>query len=239
MNIPTTCRVLPITAEDRNDILTHNFDDTADIIDALGAVDAIGEEGYSTLERIWFRPTLEIIGMHSGYAGAGFKSVLPAKAIAKLGARLVPGQDPQEIIQLIKIHFEEHHPPGCNVTLRDLGFTAHPYVAPRDTSVVVAAARVLKDIMGKDPMFERSGATIPAMALFQQHLGVETTAFGFGLPDDRVHAPNERYKLSQYARGREAYVKVLIELGKEIQGGRLVKRTKGSTRERVVDHSEL
>jgi acetylornithine deacetylase/succinyl-diaminopimelate desuccinylase-like protein len=219
-------KVREITPEDRDDILAMNFNDDAELVDALGALEALGEEGFSSLERIWLRPTLEIVGIAGGYAGAGIKTVLPAMAVAKLAARLVPDQEPKEILELLEAHIQENHPKACNVTVRELGFKASPFVTDRNSPVNAAAAKILKEITGNEPHYVRGGATIPAMAAFQKYLGAETTTLAFALNTDAVHAPNERYNLTQYSTSRVAYVKFLNELGNEIKQGRLLKKNK-------------
>ena len=110
--------VREMTPADRDDILAMNFDDTKELVDEIGALEALGEEGFSSLERIWLRPTLEIVGIASGYAGVGIKTVLPATAVAKVAARLVPDQEPKEIVALLEAHIQENHPKACNVTIR-------------------------------------------------------------------------------------------------------------------------
>lgn len=228
-----------MTAQDRDDLLAANFDD-AELTAAVGAIEPFGEAGFSTLERIWLRPTLEIVGLGGGFAGEGIKTVIPAKAVAKLAARLVPDQDPNEILTLIEAHIEAHHPAACNVTLRELGFKAKPYITDRAGAVNAAVARVLREMTGAEPQYPRRGATIPALAAFQKHLGVETTPFAFALPGDGAHAPDEHYSLAQYATAREAYARVLLELGADAASGKLVKRKAGGAdSERRSGHTEL
>ncbi|GAB4821211.1 hypothetical protein N2152v2_008257 [Parachlorella kessleri] len=207
-------KVQPITDADRDDMLAYNYDEQAALVNGLGAVEPWGEEGYSTLERIWLRPTLEVVGMAGGFAGDGIKTIIPASARSKLAARLVPAQQPQDILELVEAHIRQHHPPACNVTITELGFKGGPFVASRSSPPMTAAAKVLQEEMGAAPLFVRGGATIPALALFRKALGVDTTVFGFGLPDQNVHAPNERHRLSMYHLSQRAYVKLLLELGK-------------------------
>ena len=215
-------KVRAITAADRDDVLAANYDEEKDLVDALGAVEPLGEEGFTTLERIWLRPTLELVGISGGYSGAGIKTVLPARAVAKLAARLVPDQTPTEILHLVEKHIQQYHPKACNVTVRELGFSAFPFVTERASPVNAAAARVLTEVMGGvTPQYVRNGATIPAMAAFQKYLGAETTTFAFALPSDSVHAPDERYNLRQYALSREAYVLFIRELGNEVEAGNI------------------
>ena len=229
-------KVRPIASEDRGDLLAANYDEKKELVEGIGALEPLGEEGYTSLERIWLRPTLELVGISGGYAGAGIKTVLPAKALAKLAARLVPDQTPKEILELVEAHIHDHHPPSCNITVRELGFKAAPFVTSRENPVTAAAAKVLKDVVGAEPHYVRGGATIPAMAAFQTYLGAETTTLAFGLPTDTVHAPDERYELRQYARSREAYVRLFFELEKEVNEGRLKPKSGGKN---GGDRSEL
>ena len=236
--------VRAISAEDKNDVANAAYDEKKELIDGIGALEPFGEDGYGTVERIWFRPTLEIVGISSGYAGPGIKTVLPAVAIAKLASRLVPDQTPQSIVALIKRHVEKHPPQAVTVTVTELGFKAYPFVTGRDSVVNAAAAAVLKEVVGTDPLFIRGGATIPAMAAFSKHLHAETTTLSFALPSDTVHAPDERMSLRQYHKGREAYVLMIAELGKRVQGGELGPGRKKKEKETMAavdfeDHTEL
>ena len=212
-------RVVNISDAERGDILALNYDEGAELLGALGAIEAVGEAGFSSLERIWHRPTLELTGVAGGYAGAGIKTVIPARAVAKLAARLVPDQRPAEVLAAVEAHLLAHHPAACNLTVRELGFKSAPFTGRRDGPGVAAAARVLERVLGAAPLFERGGATIPAMAALQGALGAEVVVFGFALPGDTVHAPDERYELSQYRVAREAYVRLLHELGGARAGG--------------------
>ncbi|PSC68017.1 peptidase M20 [Micractinium conductrix] len=205
--------VRPITQEDRDDILAYNYDEQKELLTPLGASEAVGEAGYTTLERLWHRPTLEVVGMGAGFQGEGIKTIVPRRAFAKLAARLVPDQTPAEIEALIEAHVADHLPPACNASIQLLGFKAHPYTQPKESLPNRVAAKVLTHLMGNPPKFVRSGATIPALAAFQTHLNVSTTVFAFGLPDSNMHAPNENHPLSMYRLARRAWVELLFELG--------------------------
>ncbi|KAL4448121.1 hypothetical protein ABPG75_005340 [Micractinium tetrahymenae] len=212
-------RVRPITDADRDDIIAYNFDEEQQLLGPLGASEAFGEEGYTSLERLWHRPTLEVVGMGSGFQGEGVKTIVPHRAFAKLAARLVPDQTPNEIEALIEAHVAAHLPRACNASIKLLGFKAHPYSQPKDTMPNRAAAKVLTELMGNPPKYTRSGATIPALAAFQQHLAASTTVFAFGLPDSNLHAPNENFPLSMYRLARRAWVELLFELGQQAASG--------------------
>ncbi|KAL4449390.1 hypothetical protein ABPG77_007034 [Micractinium sp. CCAP 211/92] len=212
-------RVRPITDADRDDIIAYNFDEEQQLLRPLGASEAFGEEGFTSLERLWHRPTLEVVGMGSGFQGEGVKTIVPHRAFVKLAARLVPDQTPNEIEALIEAHVAAHLPCACNASIKLLGFKAHPYTQGKDTMPNRAAAKVLAGLMGNQPKYTRSGATIPALPAFQQHLGASTTVFAFGLPDSNLHAPNENFPLSMYRLARRAWVELLFELGQRAAGG--------------------
>ncbi|KAK9817046.1 hypothetical protein WJX72_008852 [[Myrmecia] bisecta] len=199
--------VRDITEEDKADFARFPYSDDVEM-KSLGALGPFGEEGYTTLERRWLRPTLDVVGIYGGFQGEGIKTIIPSKATAKLSARLVPDQDPEHILKVLERHVEQHAPPFTKMTFKLLGFRAAPYAMPRDTLPNRAAAKALELVFGNTPLLYREGGTIPAMALFREHLGVDMTAFGFGLPDDNIHAPNERYRVSMFKKGREAYVHI-------------------------------
>ncbi len=161
-----------------------------------------GEAGYTTRERTSIRPTLDVNGIWGGYTGEGAKTVLPSKAHAKISMRLVPNQDPETITRLFKEHFESIAPPSVRVKV-----TPHhggqPVVTPTDTPEYQAAAKAMETTFGKMPIPERSGGSIPIVALFEDVLGVKTVLMGFGLDSDAIHSPNEHYGLFNFYRGIE------------------------------------
>nr|WP_294900643.1 dipeptidase [uncultured Pedobacter sp.] len=175
-----------------------------------------GEEGYSTIERTGIRPTLEVNGIWGGYTGPGAKTVLPAKANAKISMRLVPGQDWKKISDLFKSHFESIAPKSVKVNV-----VAHhggaPYVTPVDSIAFKAAYKAIEDSFGKEPVPTRGGGSIPIVALFEQELGIKTVLMGFGLDSDNLHSPNEKYDVYNYYKGIETiplFYKYFAELSK-------------------------
>ncbi|WP_017258444.1 dipeptidase [Pedobacter arcticus] len=180
-------------------------------------VDAVwGEDGYSTIERTGIRPTLEVNGIWGGYTGPGAKTVLPAKANAKISMRLVPGQDWKKISDLFKSHFESIAPKSVKVSV-----IAHhggtPYVTPVDSIAFKAAYKAIEDAFGKEPVPTRGGGSIPIVALFEQELGIKTVLMGFGLDSDNLHSPNEKYDVFNYYKGIETiplFYKHFTELSK-------------------------
>ena len=161
-----------------------------------------GEKGYTTLERTGIRPTLEVNGIWGGYTGEGAKTVLPSKANAKISMRLVPNQVSDEITELFKKHFESIAPDYVTVKV-----TAHhggePVVTPTDSPAYMAAAKAIKTTFGKEPIPTRGGGSIPIIALFERTLGLKTVLLGFGLDNDNIHSPNEKYDVFNYYKGIE------------------------------------
>ncbi|CAL5219932.1 g1864 [Coccomyxa viridis] len=198
------------TAEDIADAAAYPFDEEAEM-KSLGALGPHGEDGYTTLERRWLRPTLEVVGIWGGFTGTGIKTIVPSKATAKISCRLVPDQDPVEVLEALRAHTKSHAPPQTRLTFRKLPFHAQPYLMPRDTVANRAATKVLKEHF-EGPFFYREGGSIPALALMKEHLGIWCTSFGFGLSTDNLHSPNERYMVSMWDKGREAWIKLLHEM---------------------------
>lgn len=169
---------------------------------ALNVNDLLGEKGYTTLERTSIRPTLDVNGIWGGYIGEGAKTVLPSKANAKISMRLVPNQDPDTITELFTKHFESLAPASVKVKV-----TPHhggeAAVTPTDTVEYKAAALAMKDTFGKDPLPQRSGGSIPIVALFESILGIKTVLMGFGLDSDDIHSPNEHFGLFNFYKGIE------------------------------------
>jgi acetylornithine deacetylase/succinyl-diaminopimelate desuccinylase-like protein len=170
--------------------------------DELGVADVWGEKGYSTLERTGTRPTLDVNGIWGGYTGEGAKTVLPSKAFAKISMRLVPHQNSDEIAAIFQQHFESIAPASVKVKV-----TAHhggePVVTPTDSKAYQAAAKAIQTTFGKEPIPTRGGGSIPIIALFEKILGLKTVLMGFGLDNDNIHSPNEKYDIANYFKGIE------------------------------------
>ena len=168
----------------------------------LGVKSEWGEKGYTTLERTGIRPTLEVNGIWGGYIGEGAKTVLPSKANAKISMRLVPNQVSGEISDLFKKHFESIAPDYVTVKV-----TAHhggeAVVTPTDSVAYKAAAKAIQTTFGKDPIPTRGGGSIPIVALFEKTLGLKTVLLGFGLDNDNIHSPDEKYDVFNYYKGIE------------------------------------
>jgi len=203
--------VLPLTPKDRRDIAAVPWDEQT-YMDDLG-VDALwGESGFTPRERAWARPTLEINGITGGFQGEGTKTVLPRTASCKITCRLVSDQDGEKIIEAITSFVQAHCPPGVRATVTSFGSGAKPYHVPNDLPVVQTLAGVLCEMYGREPFYTRSGGSIGTCAILLDVLGAYTISFGFGLPDERYHAPNEFYRLSSFFRGQTAYCMALETL---------------------------
>jgi acetylornithine deacetylase/succinyl-diaminopimelate desuccinylase-like protein len=171
-----------------------------------------GEAGYSTLERLWMRPTCEINGLLSGYTGEGAKTVLPAKAMAKVSCRLVPDQNPDEIEQLMRTHVERFAPKAVTVRVTHL-HGGRPWRANLEGPLFDAARRALAAAFGREPVITGEGGSIPVVGDFQRILGAPVLLMGFGLPGENAHAPNEWMSEENFARGLRAVSVLYQELG--------------------------
>jgi len=168
----------------------------------LGIKEVWGEKGYTTLERTGVRPTLDVNGIWGGYTGEGAKTVLPGKAFAKISMRLVPNQKSEAISDLFQKHFESIAPESVTVKVsRHHGGEA--VVTPTNSMAYQAAAKAIKTTFGKDPIPTRGGGSIPIVALFESVLGLKTVLLGFGLDNDNIHSPNEKYDVANYFKGIE------------------------------------
>ena len=166
----------------------------------VGSSQLTGEPGRSVLERVWSRPTLEVHGIAGGFTGAGSKTVIPAKAVAKVSLRLVPRQDPERVVAAFRQWVEDQTPRGIRTEVRVLNASPGLVVDPGHPAIQVAA-RAFADVLGRPTVFIRSGGSIPIVGDFAAHLGIPTILMGFGLPDDGLHSPNEKYKIENYYSG--------------------------------------
>jgi acetylornithine deacetylase/succinyl-diaminopimelate desuccinylase-like protein len=183
------------------------------LLEETGAPQAWGEREYSVVERISARPTLELNGIWGGFAGEGAKTVLPARAGAKISMRLVPNQDPHEISRIVREHIERLAPPTVRITVREM-HAGHGAIVPRDIPPMKAASEAYEEVFGARPIFVREGGSIPVVATFQKDLGMPTVLMGFGLPDDNLHAPNEKFNISMFYRGIETAILFYQKLGR-------------------------
>ena len=166
----------------------------------LGAPALQGEKGYNTLERIWVRPTLEVNGLCGGFIGEGAKTVIPAKAMAKISMRLVPNQDPDKIASLFESYVKQIAPASVELSITRM-HGGKAWVAPIDHPAIQAASRAFEKAFGKRPVFVREGGSIPVVATFAELLGLPSVLMGIGLPDENAHAPNEKLDLFNFRTG--------------------------------------
>jgi len=204
-----------LSAEERAQMSQVPFVE-AEYLRETGSNSLFGEPGFTTYERAWARPTLEINGLYGGFQGEGLKTVLPSAAHAKISCRLVADQDPSKIGDLLERHVRSVAPRGVKVRTVKAESGAIPYLIPPDHRGLQIAASVLRDLYHKEPYQIRTGGTIPANALFLQGLGAHTIVFAFGLRDELQHSPNEFFRVSSYERGQRAYGMLLNQLGEKL-----------------------
>jgi acetylornithine deacetylase/succinyl-diaminopimelate desuccinylase-like protein len=194
--------VLPLTAEERQQFAGLPFDEAA-YLSELGATAAVGEAGYTTLERRWARPTCEVNGLFSGYTGVGPKTIVPARATAKITCRLVANQDPKKLVQSLEQFLRANLPTGLTMEFHaDHGapaFLFHP-----DSPYIDAARTAIEQAFGARPVLIREGGSIPVVTTFRQVLGVDTLLLGWGQNTDNLHSPDEHFSVADFQRGIHA-----------------------------------
>ena len=176
------------------------FDEREFLAREVGSSTLTGEPDRSVLERVWSRPTFEVHGIAGGFTAAGAKTVIPAKATAKVSFRLVPQQNPDRVVEIFRDWVRAHTPKGIQTKVRVLSASPGLVVNP-DHPAIRVAAQAFAEVFGKETVFIRSGGSIPIVGDFATHLGIPTVLMGFGLPDDGLHSPNEKYKLQNYYLG--------------------------------------
>jgi acetylornithine deacetylase/succinyl-diaminopimelate desuccinylase-like protein len=189
------------------------FDEEHYRITEVGSRTLVGEAGFTVLERTWARPTLDVHGIPGGFIGAGAKTVIPAKALAKVSMRLVPGMTPAKTFALYKDYVEKIAPVGVEIDVRLIS-AGDPCLIRVDNPYIQAATRALEEVWGQKTVFIRSGGSIPIVGDFDHHLGIPSVMMGFGLPDDNIHAPNEKFCVKNFELGIESVVRFLEEAGK-------------------------
>jgi len=203
-------RVKELTKEERDELARLPIDDKH-FLEVTGAPALYGEAGFTVNERTGVRPTLDVNGMLSGFTGEGSKTIIPAWAMAKISMRLVPDQDPKEVNQQLKRYLEEHAPKDIRWELTAMvGSPAS--ISDRNNIGVRAMEKALETVWGTRPIFRREGGSIPVVRDMQNLLGIESVVCGFGLPDDNVHAPNEKMHLPTWYRGIEAVIHFFLNL---------------------------
>ncbi len=174
----------------------------------VGSTALTGEPDQSVLARLWARPTFEVHGIAGGFTGTGAKTVIPAKAVAKVSLRLVPNQDPQKVLAAVKDWVEANTPEGIRTEMRVLSAGPAILVNPHHPAIDTAA-KAFSEVLGKQTVFVRGGGSIPIVGEFARELGIPTVLMGFGLPDDGLHSPNEKYRISNYFLGIRTIAKFL------------------------------
>jgi acetylornithine deacetylase/succinyl-diaminopimelate desuccinylase-like protein len=188
------------------------FSEKEFLSEQVGSSALTGEPEQSVLERVWARPTFEVHGIAGGFASAGAKTVIPAKAVAKVSLRVVPKQDPVKVVAAVKSWVAAHTPKGIQTEVRVLSASPAVSVNPNHPAIAVAA-RVFSGVLGKPTVFTRGGGSIPIVGEFAAQLGIPTVLMGFSLPDDGLHSPNEKYRISNYYAGIRTIAHFFEEYG--------------------------
>lgn len=206
-------RVRALSPEDRAYMKAHG-PSNAEILRPAGAEHEYGEPGYTLYERSTIRPALSVSGLSGGYQGNGPKAVIPHRATAKLDFRLVPDQNPDLIERLFRRHVERCSPASVRTFVRKQ-FSAKPATTERDHPAIRAACAAYRFGFGIKPIFQRSGGTLPVVAMLRERLGIDTILMGFALPDDAIHAPNEKFHLPHFFKGIATNIHFMAEMGRQ------------------------
>ncbi len=204
--------VVKLTKKERENFASLKFSEKK-MAKEFGVKELWGEKGYTALERLWARPTLDVNGIYGGYTGEGAKTVLPSKATAKISMRLVPNQNPKKIAQLFKKYIKELAPKSVKVDIVDM-HGGRPVVVPLDDPYLQAAARATSKAFGKKTVFTREGGSIPIVVEFMEQLKAPAILMGFGLDTDDIHSPNEHFPLNNFERGIYSSIYFLDEVSK-------------------------
>jgi acetylornithine deacetylase/succinyl-diaminopimelate desuccinylase-like protein len=204
--------VVELTDAERAEFARLPFDEEA-LKERLEVPDLPGEKGYTVLERTWARPTCDVNGIKAGYTGKGAKTVIASEASAKISMRLVPNQDPDRIQKAFEDYVRSLCPPGITVRFENHG-KARPALVPTDSPALSVARKALEKGFGARTVLMRGGGSIPVVETFQEKLGVGALLVGYGLPDDNLHSPNEKFSLTDFHRGIRTAAYLVSELGK-------------------------
>ena len=201
---------IPPTDRQRTDTAAFPYDEAAFFSDVGGA--SYGEPGYSARERVTLRPSIDVNGLYGGYTGFGGKTIVPCEATAKISARVVTGQDPRLVLDAVLGHLKKQCPADCVLDVVAMTVGAPASTLAPDHPLVLAAESVLKQITGSDAVHVRLGATVPVTSIFKETLGIDTLMFGYNLPDEDVHAPNEFFRVQSIEEGARGWTLLLEEL---------------------------
>jgi acetylornithine deacetylase/succinyl-diaminopimelate desuccinylase-like protein len=204
--------VLAVSDAERDQLARIPYDESK-YMRELGVKQLWGESGYSTYERAWIRPTLEVNGIWGGFQGEGIKTVIPSEAHAKITCRLVPDQEPDKIFELIVAHVEKQVSAATAAVVKKLAGSADPFLIPYDHPGNQAARATFCDLYGKEPYAVRMGGTIPVSGIFLKFLNAHMVNFAFSLNDENIHAPDEFFRISSFKRSLNAYCMILERLG--------------------------
>ncbi|MEA2747036.1 MAG: hypothetical protein QOI41_1179 [Myxococcales bacterium] len=205
-------KVIALTEIERKEIAGLPFDEK-EWLASTGSPSTVGEKGFTTLERVWARPTLDCNGISGGFSGEGSKTIIPARAMAKITCRLVPDQDPDEIAKLVGAHLEKVAPPGVKVNV-EISHGGRPYLAPTDHPVFEIAKRAFAKAFGRPTVFIREGGSIPFVRTIADATGKPCLLMGFGQPDENAHAPNEWIDLENFHLGIKSAAHLYDELSR-------------------------
>ncbi|HIC56170.1 MAG TPA: dipeptidase [Acidobacteria bacterium] len=203
--------VLPLRDEERAEYARLPFNERR-FCEELGSPKLFGEKGFTTLERMWARPTFEVNGLYSGFTEEGAKTVIPAVAMAKVSMRLVPDQNPERVGDLFEAYVRKVAPRTVDVSVTRM-HTGKPWMTDFANPFVQAAGRAIERGFGRKPVFNREGGSIPVIASFEERLGLPAVLFGIGLPDENAHAPNEKLDLDNFHRGVISVAALYEEIG--------------------------
>ena len=204
--------VVKVSAKERNMMKQAPYNEQS-FKDSIGVKMLWGEKGFTTIERTSIRPTFDVCGIYGGYTGEGSKTILPSKATAKISCRLVPDQDPQKMLKLVRNYFIKSAPKCVTVKVTDLN-AGLAYGCPIDLPEYKAAERAFQNVYGKLPIPIRSGGSIPIISEFEHTLGIKSILMGFGLASDAIHSPNENYPLYNFYKGIETITNFYLEFCK-------------------------
>ncbi len=205
-------KIIPPSPEELAAWQSLPFDEEHYRLTEVGSSTLVGEPGYSVLEHTWARPTLDVHGIMGGFTGVGAKTVIPAKATAKVSIRLVPAMTPTETFAQLSSYVQSILPPGVEAQVR-LIHSGDPCLIPVDNPYVRAATAALHEVWAKETVFIRSGGSIPIVGDFARNLNLPSVMMGFGLPDDNLHAPNEKFLISNFYLGIESIIRFLELVG--------------------------
>jgi len=191
--------VLKLSKKEKENIKALHFSEKK-FAKSLGVSELQGEKGYSTLERLWARPTLDCNGIYGGFTGKGAKTVLPSKATAKISMRLVPNQDPHQIAKLFTKHIKKSAPKSVKVTVTTL-HTGYPSITPLDNPATIAASKAMEKAFGRKTIYMREGGSIPIVTVFVKKLKAPAILMGMGLNSENLHSPNEHFDLNNFHLG--------------------------------------